>query len=468
MQEKSLSSSQVNRYGFYLFASSLAAMVQMTYLTIFMTDYIGIPTGIVATTLLVARMIDLFVGIICGGIIEKTRMPWGKYRSWLLILRWVIIFSLVCSFFDTASWPLAFRIGVSFVGYLLLNMSMSFTTNAYYGLGPALAGANLNDRFRLSARGAQFMCLAMLVVSALTIPMVTMLTPVVGGANAYLIVAVVFAIPYIFGCQMVSNLCKECDPSGRAGEGGTPKSTVTVMDMIKSVVQNRQLLVIFLAYTIYYVGLYVFTNLGTYYFTYIVGDFMKMTYSMTVTMITGFIASLIMPKLGGWLGKKRAFVIATIVFSCTCMCFYIAGANWILYTAFGAIGGAAAYMFTSFGANYFVDCGEYYLHKTGKDTRDVAISMFSVPMKIGMALGGAIATYGLTFIGYKAHMTVDSIFSNKFLILLAFVPAALVFLGAFIMGIGYKITDEDAQRYAEENAKKAALQTPDTPPSEQN
>lgn len=50
MQEKSLSSSQVNKYGFYLLTSSLAAMVQMTYLTIFMTDCIKIPAGIVATT----------------------------------------------------------------------------------------------------------------------------------------------------------------------------------------------------------------------------------------------------------------------------------------------------------------------------------------------------------------------------------------------------------------------------------
>ncbi|WP_230397713.1 MFS transporter [Novisyntrophococcus fermenticellae] len=459
MTEKSLSKSQVNRYGFYFFASSLAAMVQMTYVTIFMTDYIGIPTGIVATTLLVARVIDLLVGIICGGIIEKARLPWGKYRSWLLILRWVIIFSLVCSFFDTSSWPLAFRIGVSFIGYMLMNVSMSFTTNAYYGLGPALAGANLSDRFRLSTRGAQFSCIAMLIFSACTIPLVTLLSPIVGGGNAYLAVSVVFAIPYIFGCRMVSNLCKDCDPAVRTGQGGRPVSTVTVMDMVKSVIRNKQLLVVFISYTIYYVALYIFSNLGAYYFTYLVGDFMKMSYSMTVSMITGFIASLIMPKLGGRLGKKKAMVTGFVIYAATCACLFIAGASWILYTLFAAGGGAAIYMFTSFGANYFVDCGEYYLYRTGKDARDVAISMFSVPMKIGMALGGAIATYGLTFIGYQAHMHVDSVFQNRFLILMGILPAALVLFGALVMGIGYKITDHDAQMYAEENAKKAAAKS---------
>ncbi|HIX38919.1 MAG TPA: MFS transporter [Candidatus Blautia pullistercoris] len=455
MQEKTLSSSQVNKYGFYLLTSSLAAMVQMTYLTIFMTDMIGIPAAIVATTLLIARFIDLIIGILCGGIIEKVHLPWGKYRSWLLLLRWVIVFSLVCSFFDTSAWPLAFRVGVSFIGYILLNACMSFTTNAYYALGPALAGANLNDRNRLSARGAQFMCVAMLITSAATIPLVTFLTPYTGPANAYLAVAVVFALPYILGCQMVSDLCRECDPSGKRGEQGAGVSTVTLKDMIQSVVQNKQLLILFLSYTIYYIGLYTISGLGTYYFTYIVGNYMNMSYSMTVTMITGFLSSLIMPKLGGKLGKKRSFVLALIIYAAAYACVYFIGGNWILFTLMGAIGGGAVYMFTGFGVNYFVDCGEYHLYKTGKDTRMIAIAMYSVPMKIGMMLGGAVATYGLAMIGYHAGITVTPEFQTDFMILLAVIPAVLVLIGALIMQFGYKITDEDAAMYAAENAKRA-------------
>lgn len=454
MQEKRLTSKQVNLYGFYLLTSSLAAMVQMTYLTIFMTDSIGIPAAVVASTLFVARIIDFFIGVACGGIIEKVRMPWGKYRSWLLVFRWIIVFSLVCSFFDTSSWPLAFKVGLSFIGYFLLNAGMSFTTNAYYALGPALAGANLDDRNRLSARGAQFMCLAMLITSALTVPCVTYLTPIVGNANAYLIVAVVFALPYIAGCQIVSNLCKECDPSGKRGDAGIPVSSVTLKDMVDSVIHNKQLLVLFMAYTIYYIGLYVISGLGTYYFTYIVGDFMKMPVSMTITMITGFIASLIMPAVGSKLGKKRAMVVALVIYALAYACVYFVGGNWLLYTVCGAIGGGAVYLFSSFGANYFIDCGEYHLYKTGKDNRMIAISMFSVPMKIGMALGGAIANYGLAFIGYEFGMTIDAAFTNNFMLLLAIVPAVLVLIGAVIMQVGYKITDEDAVRYAAENAAR--------------
>jgi Na+/melibiose symporter-like transporter len=104
-------------------------------------------------------------------------LKWGRYRSWLLIGRWFIIFGIVCSFFDTSSWPIGFRVGVAFVGYILLNVTFSFVTNAYYALAPCLAKGNMTDRFRLSARGAQFMCVAMLITSALTVPLVTALAP---------------------------------------------------------------------------------------------------------------------------------------------------------------------------------------------------------------------------------------------------------------------------------------------------
>ena len=304
------------------------------------------------------------------------------------------------------------------------------------------------------------MCVAMLITCAATIPLVTVLAPIVGPAHAYLVVAVVFAIPYIFGCQMVSNLCKDCDPSGKRGDKGLPMSTVTLKDMVQSVVQNKQLLVVFLSLTIYYIGLYTIQGLATYYFMYIVGDYMKMSVSSTVVMIAGFLASLVMPKLGGKLGKKRAFVAALVIYAAAYALVYPFGGNWILYTVFGAIGGAAVYLFTTFGVNYFVDCGEYHLYKTGKDTRVIAITMYSVPMKIGMMLGGAVATYGLAAIGYYAGIAVDPIFQRNFMLLLAIIPAALVLVGALIMQVGYKITDADAAKYAAENAKRAGLQGP--------
>jgi Na+/melibiose symporter-like transporter len=85
--------------------------------------------------------------------------------------------------------------------------------------------------------------------------------------------------------------------------------------------------------------------------------------------------------------------------------------------------------------------------------------MYSVPMKIGMALGGAIATYGLAFIGLDqvtASGVADDAFKAGFMVLIGIVPLILAVLASAIVKFSYKLTDEKAVEYATANQKKMA------------
>lgn len=468
MQE-SLSGKSVNKFGFYLFTSSLISMVPMTYITIFMTDNLLISAAVVGSVLLIARIIDFIVSVVVGGIIEKTRLPWGKYRSWILIVRWVIIFGVVCQFFDTTVFPVAARAIVCCIGYICMHGGMSFTTNSYYGLIPLLAGANANDRFRLSARGAQFMSASVLMVSALALPLINLIAPSTGMNMGYFIVAVAFAIPYILGSQMCCNMCRDVDQSGKTGgleKSETMGGTVTLKDMVKSVVANSQLMVLFITFTVFYIAMFIVSGIMAYYFTYITGNILYMSASMTISMIASLAAAMILPKFAGRLGKKRSFVLALSIYTVgSILIWKFSASSWIIYTVIASVNAASIYLFTSFGVNYFLDAGEYYLYKTGKNTKDIAISMYSVPMKIGMALGGAIATYGLAAINYTAGMEATAGFISKFMVLTGVIPAAFTLLGAVVLAIGYKITDENAAMYAKANVERYSI--PENMPEEQ-
>ena len=87
MEKGRLTGAQVNGYAASNLTISFINMLQMSYLTIFMTDYVGVPTAVVATTLLVARFVDLILSLVTGVVMERVRLPWGKYRSWLLLIR---------------------------------------------------------------------------------------------------------------------------------------------------------------------------------------------------------------------------------------------------------------------------------------------------------------------------------------------------------------------------------------------
>ena len=452
-----ITSRHITAYALYLLGSNLAVMSHMTYQTIFMTDYMGVPIASVSAVLLVARFIDFVVSLICGGIIEKTPFKRGKYRSWILLGRWLVIFSVVCIFFNTSSWPVGFRLGLGFVGEVVLNVTRGCVTNAYYALGPVMAGANMDDRFRLSAVTAKIMPVSMIITSALTLPCINLLAKFVGYEWAYLVVSAAFALPYIWLAGHLCSVAEEFDPDGTGkSESGAP--SVTVGDMIRSVVQNKQMLVLVLSYSLYYIGTYVISGLMAYYFRYVVGNFTLMALCSTISMVAGLVTVQFMPSIGKKLGKKRAYVVGLGAYSLIYMMMYFVRGNWIGYIIVGIVAGAFVYLFSSYGANYFVDAGEYYLYETGKDTRAVAVSMFSVPMKVGMMLGNFIGTASLGFIGYEAGMTATPEFITKFMVIMAIVGPAIILVSVAIFALFYKLTDDKAAFYASENAKRAAGQ----------
>ncbi|SFB06488.1 Na+/melibiose symporter [Acetitomaculum ruminis DSM 5522] len=453
-EKKRLTRSEINRYAFYGFGSSVAVMVPLSYLTIFMTENLLMSAALMGSTLLIARTIDFIVGLIAGGFVEKSTMKWGKYISWIKILKWPALIGIFLYFFDTTFLPMAGRVVISILAYCMLNCSMNFLATAQYGILAVMAGPSMEDRNILAVRNAQMMAAATIITSAVTIPAINLLTPFVGQSNGYCIVATAFGLIYIIGCNIVCKVAKPYDhPQTKEMLVGV--HGVTVSDMVRSVLTNGQLLTVVLSYSIFYIGIYISSGVMAYYFMYVLGNYLLMTVAMTATTVFALLASVIGPKIGAKLGKKNAMVVGLMVYAIgSLLITFLCRTNLIVYIVLGCINSLGMYIFSGFGVNYMLDAGEYGLYKTGKDNRAVAMSMMNVPMKIGMAFGGAIAGYGLAFIGFTTGMQVTESFITNFMWLLGGVPALFYAAAALLMLFAYRISDEDAARYAMLNAKK--------------
>jgi len=126
------------------------------------------------------------------------------------------------------------------------------------------------------------------------------------------------------------------------------------------------------------------------------------------------------------------------------------------------------YLQMGFGANYVLDIGEYGYYKTGKDFRAIVSAFSFVPMKLSSTIAGAVGPYFLAFIGFdkfnEANLagTLDrtsaefSKFQKTYMAVYCFTPLITAILGFLIFKKGYKITDDKAVFYAQENAKRAA------------
>lgn len=453
MEREKLTNSEVNKFGIYGFTTMLGIMVPMMYITLFMTEHLGMSAALMGTILLAARSIDFFIGLTAGGVIEKTKMKSGKYRSWFKVLRWVILAGVTMQFLNTTALPMAARVIIVFVGYLGLHGSMDYLAPSQFGVVSMIAGPSFEDRNRLSFRNAQFTAIGSIVISAAALPAVNLITPIVGATNAFSIVATTGGIIFFIGATLIINVSKPYDKGHKKNAPGMP--VVTLGDMVKSVFTNGQLLILLLGQILFQTAGQVVMAIMAFYFMFVLGNLTLMALALTITGIFGFVGSLIGPKVGTKLGKNNAMVIGMLTYAVMCfgIAFFGAG-SFVIYIIFSCAYTVGMYFFMSFGQLYFLDCGEYGYWKTNKDNRAVALAMGNMPIKIGMALGGALGAYGLALIGYTPGMIPTAEFTTKFMYLFGGLPGTLAVLAAGVIFFGYKLKDVDCERYAKENEAK--------------
>ena len=68
------------------FTNQIGSALTMLFLTVFITEYMGISPALMAVSLTVARVADLILSLFAGAIVQKTNMRYGQFRSWLLII----------------------------------------------------------------------------------------------------------------------------------------------------------------------------------------------------------------------------------------------------------------------------------------------------------------------------------------------------------------------------------------------
>ena len=428
---------------------TLSIMVGFMYLNTFATEVLLIPAEILATALLVAKTIDFIVSLFAGAIIEKVKISSkGKNQSWLFMGRWVLAVTILLEVCNTSTAPLVVRIAVLSVSYTILNCLMNVIQTAYYGVLAAVAGPNPANRNAMTINMTRQMTVVTLICSSIP----TLVTVLPFGSWNYFIVALVFMLPMPWALGRIAQLADGKDlPVG----SGPAANRVGVNDMLGTLVKNPQLLILFLANTVMYIAQFMYQANYTYYFIYVVGDFTKLSIATLVSACVGFVAAIIMPKFGAKLGKKWAFALGLTIFACGLTFINLMGPkNWLFYVAGMAITSFGMYSYTPFLVTMYLDCGEYFLWKTGKDTRAIATGLASPPMKIGMALGGSIGLYLLGATGYVAGFTPTAAWVSEFMMVTFQVPAFVYLLAALIVAVMYKIKDADVAKYAQENQER--------------
>ena len=424
---------------------TLAIMVGFMYLNTFATEVLVIPAGTLAVALGVAKFLDFCFSLFAGAIIEKVKIgKTGKNQSWLYLGRWILAVSIMAEVCNTSSAPMVVRVAVLAVSYTVLNCLMNILQTAYYGVLAAVAGPNMSNRNAMTVNMTRQSTVISIICSF-------------GNWN-YFIVAFVFMIPMPFALGAIA----KCADGKDVPVGATASvNQVSIGDMFGTLLKNPQMLVLFLVFTILYIAQFTYQANYTYYFIYVVGDFTKLTFVTLINAIVGFLAAMVMPKLGAKLGKKMSCVFGFLLMSIALILVSFFGApngvpNLTAYIILMSLMMAGTYTWMPYMVVLYLDAGEYFLYKTGKDTRAIAAGLASPPMKIGMTVGNTLGLALLSAIGFVSGgaFEINTAWISNFMRVTFMLPGLIYLASAIILLVFYKISDKDAAKYAQANAEK--------------
>ena len=151
-------------YGAPSFAGAGMAIPIAIHLTIFYSDVILVPLGIIAIVKALARALDALTDPVMGWITDSTRTRWGRRRPWILIgaplaaLSFYLMFSppAELSGMNAAAW-----FATTYVCYYIFHTVYIIP---HYGLGPELT-LDYNERSLLFGIREGFVVLGTLVAA---------------------------------------------------------------------------------------------------------------------------------------------------------------------------------------------------------------------------------------------------------------------------------------------------------------
>ena len=339
-------------------SGDIAGNVVYAFLTffvmIYLSDTIGLNTGIVGTLMAVAKIFDGVSDVIFGSLIDKTKTKMGKARPWML---WPYLGCGVCLFAIFSiptSWGQTAQYAFFFIFYVMLNAGFYTANNIAYSALTALITKNENERVQIGSLRFVFAFTTSTIIQAVTFGLVEHFG---NDAAAWRIVALIYVVLGIISNTIsvlsVKELPEDENESKKAVD--TLEEKYTLREAVSLLVKNKFYLLILGVYLL--TQLYTaFTGVGTYYMTYVLGDKELMGYFATALNVPMIIGLLLVPtivaKLGGmykinYTGYALATVarilviVAAYMGSVPMMLVFTAISGWLL-AASGFIEGGVA------------------------------------------------------------------------------------------------------------------------------
>ena len=387
-----------------------------SYLMIFYTDVFGIPMAAVSLLMLIARAWDAINDPIIGGLSDRTRTRWGRYRPWVLLMSFPTAIITVLTFWAHPDWSNTSKIVYMYVTYALLVFCYTGVNIPYSAMTSVLT-QNTDERAKLSTMRITLANISIAGIGIIVIPMVSALGKG-DAAMGYRLTAVIFVLIFMCCSAVVFATQKEVVPP-------PVKHKYPLRVQFKSMLANRPFLIAFCGQLLW--GFFIHAGLMSLY--NLVG---------LVPLVAGCYLFKAWYNVDGNKGRVTAYGCIGAGIAMILMRFTSPIGSPVLFYALCAISKFFEGVLASGIYGVIPDTVEYGQLKTGVRNDGFLSAFISLGNKFGIALGSAGVAAILAVLGFQANVTQTPLVSGTINNFFTVIPGILSVLCGIVF-LFYKI-----------------------------
>lgn len=398
-EKKYLKAYQKVAYGAGDLASNCSYGLVSSFLMLYLSDVLGMNTGIVGTLMLISKIFDGVTDIFFGNMIDKTKSKLGKARPWMLYAQIGVSLCLI-ALFSTPSMGETAQYAYFFAFYTCLNAIFYTANGVAYSTLSALITYNKNERVQLGSIRFMFAVFTNIVMGFAVTNAVEAFG---GGAAGWRAVAIICAVIGLvvntISCLSVKEVEEEVAPT----EEKPKDDQLSFWETIKTLFANKYYILMLVLYIVYYTMSNITTGSGVYFTTYVLGNASLLGMFQMMKMFPVIIALIFTPMLVKKCKSMQKVNFWGYVINCILSVFFIYFAyvrNVTLMLVFMFIKGIFAGTLSG-TLNALVAEISGYTYRTKNVRMDGTIfSLSSLGVKIGGGIGTAAVGWLLDLGGY--------------------------------------------------------------------
>ena len=173
---------------------TLMSNVESYFFNVFLTNLAGFPLAVVTMITTISSAIDAGLSWIYGAILNSIKpKKWGRYRSWLVLLPWIVPFLYAFQFIKVGSGPVS--IAVIIIAAVASHVVWNFPYVANVSM-IAVAGKTHGGEGAAFFTRAAWANLSKVIFSYVATPLAALFAGFIGETNKYGAVAFVAGLRY--------------------------------------------------------------------------------------------------------------------------------------------------------------------------------------------------------------------------------------------------------------------------------